>query len=110
MEFTKEEKHLLRELKGYLYELELIEATRELSKDVKAWENNVINVWELNERIHNYHDGISKNLYLKYTITNIEDIEMLIRFEVTEGKIKIENLPSKFSAIIEKIKLPLVGR
>src|SRR5580704_2363069 len=107
MEFTKEEKRLLRELMGYLYELELIEATRELSKDVKAWENNEINVWELNERIHNYHDGISKNLYLKYTITNIEHIEMLIRFEVSEGEIKIENLPTKFSLIIEKIKLSL---
>ena len=36
----------------------------------KAWRANDISVWDLNDKIHEYHDEIARTLYKSYTINN----------------------------------------
>ncbi|NGX42960.1 MAG: hypothetical protein K940chlam7_01250 [Chlamydiae bacterium] len=39
---------------------------KKLNKRFLAWENGEIDSFELDETIHSYHDGASRNIYKKY--------------------------------------------
>ncbi len=52
---------------GIAYERELKTASEALLKDFNRWENNEIDVFELNDLIHKFHHGISRELYNRYS-------------------------------------------
>lgn len=58
---------LLRQFAGLAYERELSAAVRVLQDEFLRWENKEIDVFELNERIHEFHNGISRTLYGRYS-------------------------------------------
>ncbi|HEX6902614.1 MAG TPA: hypothetical protein VF789_23040 [Thermoanaerobaculia bacterium] len=63
---TKANRRKLRELAGMAYTREL---GRELSKvedDFARWRRGEIDPFELSDRIHRFHDGPSRDLYVRY--------------------------------------------
>ena len=63
---TKKQKAELRRLAGLAHERELSAAIRELDLEFERWKNGEISVFALNERIHKFHHGISRDLYALY--------------------------------------------
>ena len=56
----------LRQFAGVAYERELSIATRALQEQFMRWENKEIDIFELNEKIHEFHNGISRKLHSRY--------------------------------------------
>lgn len=64
---TKSEKALLRTLAEEAWAIELDEALAELFEDFEKWADKGISAFELSDRIHKFHNGISRELYGQYT-------------------------------------------
>ena len=64
---SKGENAALRELASEAWELELHGALEELFEDFCSWADNGYSSSELSERIHQFHNGTSRELYRRYT-------------------------------------------
>jgi hypothetical protein len=53
-------------LAGVAYERDLSAATHVLQEEFLRWDNKEIDVFELSEKIHEFHNGISRTLYGRY--------------------------------------------
>ena len=104
MEFTKLEKKILRELFGQLYEQELIRETSMLGKDFQDWKNGKISVWDINERIHNFHKGPSQKLFVKYSTNHAPTMALFVCGAIMNGEIKAEGLPIDLAAKIKSLE------
>ena len=54
-------------MQGVAWERELIEALRLVREDFDAWEGGEISPFELSDRIHKFHDGCSRELFISYS-------------------------------------------
>jgi DNA primase large subunit len=63
---TKANRRKLRELSGVAYTRELSAELAKLERDFVQWRSGEIDPFELSDRIHRFHDGISRNLYVLY--------------------------------------------
>lgn len=52
---------------GIAYERELTTASEALLQEFQRWKNNEIDVFELNDRIHEFYHGISRELHNRYS-------------------------------------------
>jgi hypothetical protein len=65
--FTKREKAELKELAGAAWEAELKAELEKLFEDFLKWADNGMDAFDLSERIHQFHNGVSRELYGRYT-------------------------------------------
>ena len=65
-DFTRAEKRQLRELADKAYERELGEALRDLKIRFAQWEGGKITAFDLSESIHEFHNGIARELFKSY--------------------------------------------
>jgi len=70
--FTKRQRQKLRILAEESHHRELSEAMMELYEDFQKWGGDRISAFELNHRIHEFHDGISRELYSRYVLLDPE--------------------------------------
>jgi len=63
---TKANKRKLRDLAGLAYKRQLGDALAKLEKEFARWRSGEIDPFELNHRIHRFHDGASRKLYNFY--------------------------------------------
>lgn len=63
---TKASRRKLRELAGVAYKRELGTELSKVEQDFARWRKGEINPFELSDRIHRFHDGISRDLYVIY--------------------------------------------
>ena len=63
---TKKQRKRLRGLIGRIYEAELAEALEGLEADFREWRGEEILSSELNDRIHDYHQNTSRELWKLY--------------------------------------------
>lgn len=63
---TKTSRRKLRELAGVAYTHELSAELAKLESDFVQWRSGEIDAFELSDRIHRFHDGISRHLYVLY--------------------------------------------
>ena len=94
----------MRKLFGKLYELELIEETSKLGKDFEDWNKGKISVWDINEKIHKFHNGPSRQLFVKYSSNHAPVMALFICEAIINGKIKTEELPADLSARIKSLE------
>jgi hypothetical protein len=73
VELTKTQRKHLRELSGKAHERELSEALNALLDRFQEWKNGNVSPWDLNQTIHEFHDGRSRDLYKLY-IMNYDPI------------------------------------
>ena len=60
-------KQKLQQIAGIAYERELTAASESLLQEFQRWKNNEIDVFDLNSKIHEFHNGISRTLYTRYS-------------------------------------------
>lgn len=65
--WTKKQRRELSELQGLAWERELSVALEGLQKDFASWQNGDISPFELNDRIHRFHNGRSRELFNSYS-------------------------------------------
>lgn len=95
---TKSQKRHLRQLANTAYERELSVVMDQLFGAFQQWKKNEIDVWEVNEQIHQYHNGKARELFNRYQYpTN----DLLVARALFEGIITREEVPEDCRAIIE---------
>ena len=66
MEIPKRIKRLLREQAEIAHDRELGAALSRLASDFRRWERGEITSFQLSDLIHAFHQGISRDLFVKY--------------------------------------------
>lgn len=92
---SKQMRKKLRELNQIAYARELNHHLEQLGQKFDEWRDNGIDCWELNDLIHQFHDGASRDLYKVYQYTPNE--ALLVSRAVQLGFLKKDELPEGFS-------------
>ena len=79
---TKAQKRELRRLAALAHERDLAAAAGALEQQFNLWRQGRLDVFALNEEIHKYHNGISRELYKRYVLG---EPEMALAFAVQRG-------------------------
>ena len=82
---TKKQKAELRRLAGVAHERELSEALSNPESEFKRWGRGEISAFELNDRIHRFHHGVSRDLYNLY---DPRDAEMVVSGAIDRGTLQ----------------------
>lgn len=91
-ETTKRVKRLVREHASIAQERELSLALRDLDVQFERWRNGEISAAELNDAIHRFHDGASREVWRKYSTNRPE---AALGFAVATGILRNEDLPAE---------------
>jgi hypothetical protein len=70
--FTKAQRREIRRLAGLAHERELGTATGQLQSEFDRWRRGEVDVFVLNDHIHKFHDGVSRDLYKRYAMGEVE--------------------------------------
>ena len=70
--FSKAQRREIRRLAGLAHEGELGTAAGQLQSEFERWRRGEIDVFALNDYIHRFHDGVSRELYKRYTMAEAE--------------------------------------
>lgn len=97
---TKKQKKDLRALAEKAYEEDLGRCIDKLFDHYQEWKNKQISVWDLNEKIHEFHNDIARGLYKSYTI---EDPIFPVAFGIKSGVIGINEVDQYCHQDIERI-------
>ena len=105
---TKRERALLRELAGEAWESELRSELEDLFEVFLKWADSGMDSFELSDRIHEFHNGISRELYSRYTgldpeITVPRAVAMGILGEQQLGDALLEKLAPQIEAYRRRI-------
>jgi len=88
-ELTEKQRKYIRELASVSYERELNAALDKLLAAFQKWKQGGMSPFDLNEEIHQYHNGTARDLYKQYAMC---DPDMAVMFALAEGILKIEEL------------------
>jgi len=98
-ELPKSVKKALRSLCHLAHEAALRRALEELSQDVDRWKLAKIDSFELADRIHEFHDGPNREIYLRYT--SRANLCLLVSHAVHEGLIPKDSVPKEAFPYLE---------
>ena len=99
-QFTKAERRELRRLTGLAYERELSQATGALQGQFERWRAGEINVFELSELIHKFHNGVSRDLYCAY---ELDKLPFGLAFAVANGIVEESEVAPEILEAIQHI-------
>jgi hypothetical protein len=100
---SKAKQRKVRELVALAHERELTMELENLLQQFHRWKNNGIDAFELNEIIHEFHNGISRTLYNRYTG---RDAAIGVAFAFTRDILSREEIGEEvFTSIAEIAKL-----
>jgi hypothetical protein len=89
-DYPKAVKRHLRDLAATAHERDLRVHLEQLEKDFAPWRAGVLDTWELSDRIHRFHQGPSRELFLQYT-GNRPD--MVVAHALVAGLLKESEVP-----------------
>jgi hypothetical protein len=98
-DYPKSAKRSLRELAWMAYEQEMRSALRQLGESFDAWRAGQIDIWELDQRIHKYHNGPARELYNQY---NESRVDMLVAYAIVRGIIRQDRVPAELGPYLER--------
>ena len=100
--FSKSERALLRELVGEAWDAELREVLLELYEEFGKWADDGMSSLELSDKIHEFHNGISRELYGRYTTLDSDTlVSRAIALGLLEEEVLGDELLSKLASEIE---------
>ena len=97
---TKKQMKHLRELAGIGYERDLERCMSVLYEQFEKWKQKEISVWDLNEKIHKFHNQIARDLYKSYTIN---DPIFPVVFGIKSGVLSIDEVQQECRPEIEEL-------
>lgn len=83
------------------YTRELNHHLDELARKFDEWRKNKVDCWELNNSIHQFHDGKSRDLYKIYNYT--KDEVFLIARAIVHGFLKKDEVPKELVELTNKV-------
>lgn len=101
-ELSKKQRKVARELMRIAYAREEDCHLEKLAQHFDAFRNHQIKGWELNELIHQYHNGILRDIYKIYNYTKSE-VYLLAR-AVHLGFLKDEEIPDDFIEAVNVLR------
>jgi hypothetical protein len=108
--FTQLQRHRLRDLAADAHATELSDAMLELFEDFQRWGGEEIGVFDLNDRIHEFHDGVSRDLYKRYVMMNSEfSVSYALAHGILSEEEVGEDLVKALAVKVESLKDPLGG-
>jgi hypothetical protein len=100
--WNKRERVYLRDLAAQAHQIELESALDELQDQFREWKEHKQDAFELNEKIHKFHDGTSRELYKDYVWGNAETaVAVAISKKVIEPSNIEENILDRLQPLIE---------
>lgn len=95
-------KRLIREWAGVAHDRELSTALVKLDAQFDRWKRGEITAWDLNDHIHRFHDGASREIWKTYATNRLEPA---VAFAVATGILRREEVPPELgqhlAALIE---------
>jgi hypothetical protein len=91
-EVPKRIKRLVREWAGIAHDRDLRKALGELRAQFGLWERAEIDSFELNERVHRFHEDTSREIWKRYATTHLEPA---VAAAVATGVLNREELPAE---------------
>lgn len=88
----------LRSLAAMAYEAEMEEALSSLEDAFKAWRNKRMDAFELNEKIHRYHQGPAREIYNRYSVQSMTDL--MVAQAVASGLIAEDALSEEMKSFL----------
>jgi hypothetical protein len=85
-------KRLLREYAAAAHEEELRRALIPVAEAFGRWERGELGSGELSEIIHQFHQGPSRDLWVRY---NAPHLEMVVAFAITTGVLGRDTIPAE---------------
>lgn len=104
---SKKVRKQLRELISKAYTQELNNHLHELSLSFDEWRNNKIDCWDLNDIIHKFHDGISRDLYKLYNYCR--DEIFLVSRAVAQKLIQLDEVPTEVRGMLSDTAIRFFG-
>ena len=90
MDASKRLKRLVREWAGIAHDRELSKALLELHTHFDQWKRGEITACDLNDFIHRFHDGASREIWKIYATNRLEPA---VAFAVATGILRREEVP-----------------
>ena len=85
-------KALLRQAAAIAHDRELSAALRDLRAEFDGWERGDITPDELNDRIHRFHDGMSREIWRRYATNHLEPV---VAMAVATAVLRRDELPKE---------------
>jgi hypothetical protein len=98
-DYPKHVKRALRKLAEAAYEAETRRVLSELVQSFDAWRAGNIDVWELDRRIHVYHNGEAREIHKFY---NTPRVDMLVGYAIVHGMISEDSVPAELAPYLER--------
>jgi hypothetical protein len=100
-EFNSRDKSELRSLAGEAWAEELNQALLELYEEFGRWAEDSLSPFDLNKKIHEFHNGISRELFNRYSaVPEIEVARAIARGYIAEESVS-DSLLEKLRPSIE---------
>jgi hypothetical protein len=96
---TKAQNKHLRALSATAHERELSQALGELSAKFQEWQKGDLSPWDLNQEIHEFHDGKQRELYKFYVMQH--NPLFCVASALTNGIIDIDEVPENCREILK---------
>ncbi len=97
---SKKTRKELRKLLEQAYARELDQYLRDLSMKFDDWKNKKIDCYNLNDHIHKFHDGASRDLFNTYNARGVKGIYMIAR-ALANDLLRKEGIPSE---VIDRVE------
>jgi hypothetical protein len=94
IEISKETRKRLRELKAIAHAKEIEIHLFKISKKFDDWKSKKTDCWDLCDHIHQFHDGIQRDLFNFYNAKGINDMAAVAR-ALALGILKKEDIPDE---------------
>lgn len=96
---SKKQRAHLRELAGRAYEIELSKCLMVLDEQFEKWKSGKMDVWQLSDLIHQFHDGDSRELYKYYVFG--KDYPLQIAHAIRNGCLSIEDVEESCRGFVQ---------
>jgi hypothetical protein len=83
---------MIREWAGVAHERDLRDALTELRRQFDRWDRGEIDSFELNELVHKYHNGASREIWKRYATSHLLPA---VASAVAAGVLRTDELPSE---------------
>jgi hypothetical protein len=97
---NKQIKRRIRELAGVAHERALDAALRDLAREFDRWREGGIDAFDLNDRIHQFHQKIARKLYSYYTGA---ESDLIVAAAVTQGLIDRKEVGDEVLRELERL-------
>jgi hypothetical protein len=85
-------RHLVKDWAAIAHERDLRKALTELRGEVDRWDRGEIDSHELNQLVHRFHDGVSREIWKRYATSHLEPA---VASAVVAGVLKKKELPDE---------------